>query len=146
MSNNACPENQCTCSNGVGATDTTCPTHGTEFCISCNSGYTLTGNQCIADNQPTQEEVNEVNNFLNSVGVDNSDKEVAITIYWQQNCDMDLHVVQPDGEEIFYGNLCNNQNTACLDIDMTRCPTGSCAENIGWTTGIHGEYRAYSGV
>ena len=63
---------------------------------------------------------------------------------------MDIHVVQPDNQEIFWGNMCNSQGTACLDVDMVAsscisCPQGCCAvENIGWTTGLHGVYRLYA--
>ena len=56
---------------------------------------------------------------------------------------MDLHVVEPDGEEIFYGHMCNREGTACLDIDMLGTRNGRAAENIGWTTGQHGNYKAY---
>ena len=39
----------CTCQNGTAASGTSCPSGG-NVCQSCNSGYTLSGNQCIADN------------------------------------------------------------------------------------------------
>ena len=38
MDNNACVENQCTCSNGVGNTGVACATDGTQSCASCNTG------------------------------------------------------------------------------------------------------------
>lgn len=35
-------------------------------------------------------------------GIDNSNKELAITLVWQTECDLDLHVTQPDGFEIYF--------------------------------------------
>jgi len=40
-------QNQCTCSNGNGATGTSCPTHNTEKCSDCNTGYKMENNVCI---------------------------------------------------------------------------------------------------
>ena len=49
MDNNACVENQCTCSNGVGNTGVACATDGTQSCASCNTGSY--GNLCDQTNQ-----------------------------------------------------------------------------------------------
>ena len=112
-----CLENVCTCSGGTGAVGPGCPGNGQEFCTACNNGFSLQSNLCVQDSPA--EDVNVVNDFLQTVGVDNSDKEVAITLYWTTSCDMDLHVVEPDNEEIYYAHMCNNEGTACLDVDMS---------------------------
>merc|ERR1712224_526959 len=37
----------CTCDDGTPATLLACPSQGTQKCIACNPGYTLTNGQCI---------------------------------------------------------------------------------------------------
>ena len=49
MVNNACVENQCTCSNGVGNTGAACAINNTASCASCNTGSY--GNLCDQNNQ-----------------------------------------------------------------------------------------------
>ena len=41
LSNGACSERVCTCTNGVAATGAACPTHNTPKCASCTAGYAL---------------------------------------------------------------------------------------------------------
>ena len=62
--------------------------------------------------------------------------DVQVTLSWDRDSDVDLHVVAPGGEEIFYahprsasgGTLDLDSNAAC-DIDGVR------NENITWPTG-----------
>jgi hypothetical protein len=62
--------------------------------------------------------------------------DVQVTLSWDADSDVDLHVVGPDGEEIYYGNrqsasggeLDLDSNAAC-DIDGVR------NENITWPVG-----------
>ena len=41
-----CALKACTCSNGTGATGTSCPSNGNAKCKSCNRGYKLSGGSC----------------------------------------------------------------------------------------------------
>ena len=41
-----CVANACTCSNGNGATGSSCPTHNTAKCASCNTNYYLNAEAC----------------------------------------------------------------------------------------------------
>lgn len=43
--------NLCRCDNGVYATGPSCHTHGANVCVSCHSGYTLSGSTCKVSNQ-----------------------------------------------------------------------------------------------
>ncbi len=62
--------------------------------------------------------------------------DVQVTLSWDANSDVDLHVIDPAGEEVFYGNrtvasggqLDLDSNAAC-EIDGVR------NENITWPTG-----------
>ena len=45
--NRVCTQNICTCSKGVISTGTSCTTHNTNICASCNNGYFLSGPSCL---------------------------------------------------------------------------------------------------
>lgn len=67
--------------------------------------------------------------------------EVQVSVSWDAASDVDLHVVDPAGDEVFYGmslvasggNLDLDSNVACL-IDNTN------NENITWPTAPEGTY------
>merc|ERR1712154_634289 len=78
---------------------------------------------------------------LKSADVDNSIKEIAFTLVWEHNCDLDIHVIEPNGFEIFY-QAKNSPNTGNLDVDMTKLgPNGISVENVSWTTAPAGSYQ-----
>jgi hypothetical protein len=69
--------------------------------------------------------------------------DVEVSLNWDVDTDLDLHVVEPDGEEIYYGNTTSSSggmldldsNAAC-DLDHKR------AEHVTWpnVTPPHGTY------
>ena len=69
--------------------------------------------------------------------------EVGITLAWDSDADLDLHVICPGGEEIYFGrrSACGGQ----LDIDMNVPPRMSDepVENVFWPEGAAppGTYR-----
>lgn len=76
--------------------------------------------------------------------------DLRITLYWNNKSDMDLHVVEPDGNRIYYGNRGPSANQGTLDIDSN----GSCSverpdepggvENVYWPNGVTAPAGQYS--
>jgi hypothetical protein len=62
--------------------------------------------------------------------------DVQVTLAWDADSDVDLHVVGPDGEEIFYGNR-DSASGGELDLDSNAgCEIdGIRNENITWPVG-----------
>ena len=75
-------------------------------------------------------------------GVDNSDKQLALTLVWYRDCEMDIHAYQPDGDRIYWGNSGPLPSTGRLEMDdNTIGVDGFAIENIAWTTAPFGLYR-----
>jgi hypothetical protein len=71
-----------------------------------------------------------------------NESDLRVTLYWNNKSDMDLHLVEPDGTEIFFrnpgptasqGQLDIDSNAGCT-IDRPNEPGG--IENIDWPNGI----------
>jgi len=66
--------------------------------------------------------------------------DVQVTLNWNSNADIDLHVVEPGGEEIWYNNTTSDAGGAldrdnqCSDFVLGR------PENIFWETPPNGTY------
>ena len=62
--------------------------------------------------------------------------DVQVTLSWDTDSDVDLHVVDPSGEEIFYGNR-ESASGGMLDLDSNAACTidGVQNENITWSIG-----------
>lgn len=61
--------------------------------------------------------------------------DVQVSINWGTATDVDLYVVDPLGEEIFYGHR-NSESGGELDLDSNAaCSSGPQNENIYWPTG-----------
>ena len=69
--------------------------------------------------------------------------DIQVSVAWDVNSDVDLHVVQPDSEEIYYGNI-NSSTGGVLDLDSNPACSidGVRNENVTWpsTTPAHGAY------
>lgn len=66
--------------------------------------------------------------------------ELKITLLWDFYADIDLHVIQPNGNRIFYGAKQDYSSGGALDVDNTVGGSGS-AENIYWNQPPKGEYQ-----
>ena len=68
------------------------------------------------------------------------------TLTWTGDCDLDLHVTDPGGYEIYYGDR-RPPSGGTLDVDDIPGPgeTGTHVENIYWATGSapRGTYSAF---
>ena len=72
--------------------------------------------------------------------------DVQATLRWNGDADLDLHVIDPDGVEIFYQNA-RSPSGGLLDVDMVPDCGDSAAnvENVFWPEGgsIPGLYQAF---
>ena len=62
--------------------------------------------------------------------------DVRATLTWAGDCDLDLHVVDPSGTEIYFSNP-SSSTGGVLDVDdiPSSGDTGTHIENIFWPTG-----------
>lgn len=86
----------------------------------------------------------EFSSRLNLAGAQSG--EVRVSLLWNNYNDLDLHVVNPRQEELFYGRR-NDSYGGMLDVDMNAGGRESSkpVENIFWTPGKtpQGKYRVY---
>lgn len=72
--------------------------------------------------------------------------DVQATLRWSGDADLDLHVIDPDGVEIYY-DAARSPSGGTLDVDMVPdCgATGDNVENVFWPEGesIPGVYQAF---
>lgn len=75
--------------------------------------------------------------------------DIAFRLTWSgnPNTDYDLHVVEPSGEEVYYGNSTSDTGGE-LDIDCVCSNCSSPIENIFWGTGMapHGTFTYWVDV
>jgi hypothetical protein len=62
--------------------------------------------------------------------------DVQVTLRWEGEADLDLHVTDPNGEEIWFGNA-NSASGGILDVDANGACEGAArpVENVYWPTG-----------
>jgi hypothetical protein len=78
-----------------------------------------------------------------------TDSSVNVSLAWNDRSDLDLWIVQPDGEVVFHGP-CTGANCGRLDVDANRCDmrgppctnlTDRPLENISWSNNmLPGDY------
>lgn len=71
--------------------------------------------------------------------------KLKVTLEWRdRTIDLDLHVIEPNGFEIYYMDLVDSRTGGELDIDWTpqkeECRNRPCAENVFWANPPRGEY------
>jgi len=120
-------------------TNPVCPPHTTNQLNNCQAFPTTV--------RPTTTAVIDqgVVDALDNAGVDNSDKNIAVTLSWVGNgdyCDFDLWVMDPSGEETGYSNNPSNSGGS-LDVDQMGSSDGfTYIENISWLVAASGQYSA----
>lgn len=65
--------------------------------------------------------------------------ELKVTLLWDFRGDIDLHVLQPNGMEIYYDKKKDDSTGGYLDVDNMEGGAGS-AENIYWPSVAKGKY------
>jgi hypothetical protein len=73
--------------------------------------------------------------------------DIQVTLRWTGDADFDLHVIDPDGNEIYY-EVASSPTGGILDVDaVPTCgvDTGAHAENVFWPEGgsVAGTYEAF---
>jgi len=66
--------------------------------------------------------------------------DLKVTLMWDFKGDIDLHVTEPFGNEIFYAEPRNPVSGGFLDVDNRQGGEGSC-ENVYWEHPPRGQYR-----
>jgi hypothetical protein len=72
--------------------------------------------------------------------------DVQVTLTWASGDDLDLHVIDPAGQEIYYGSRSSSSGGELDTDDTAGCGTsGSHVENVFWPTGgaPPGTYEAF---
>jgi hypothetical protein len=70
--------------------------------------------------------------------------DVQVTLRWSSAADLDLHVIEPDGTEIYYGDKGPTATGGRLDVDSNvGCEQEASVENVFWPQGQmpEGPYR-----
>jgi hypothetical protein len=66
-----------------------------------------------------------------------TDAKCRVSLNWYNTDDLDIHVQEPNGNEIYYGNKCNK-----LDVDMNAgSVVRDAVENVTWSTLDDGVYK-----
>lgn len=82
---------------------------------------------------------------LGEVGAKTGD--IQFSLFWRNFNDLDLHCIDPKGEEIYYNNKVSSLTGGTLDVDQNASPpyNRSPVENIFWPAGgaPPGLYRLY---
>ncbi len=73
------------------------------------------------------------------------DAKLRWSLAWWNYDDLDLHVVEPDGNHVFYGNKPSRRGGGGLDVDMNagRGTSRQPVENVALKTPADGAYRVY---
>lgn len=87
----------------------------------------------------------EIKQRVEAAGGQYQNVDIRASLIWNNRNDLDLHVIPPSGEEIFYGH----KQSACggwLDVDMNvRGESDKPVENVRWTKGTApaGRYKVF---
>ena len=69
-----------------------------------------------------------------------NDGALKITLLWDFKADIDLHVIEPSGEEISFTNTTSSTSDGFLDVDNITGEGNPAADNIFWENPPEGTY------
>lgn len=98
------------------------------------SDSSITDSSAVGEEVPVTEELREEASSVGASG------DLKVTLLWDFEGDIDVHVLQPNGTEINYTRKSDNSTGGSLDVDNKEGGTGS-AENIYWNHPAKGTYR-----
>lgn len=107
----------------------------------CDRGGSMSnsGREAPARQELEQQDSTTAENAVEHAEAIGHDGKLKITLLWDFPGDLDLHVKEPNGTEIFYRNKKDSASGGQLDVDNTAGGNGS-AENIYWENPPKGEY------
>ncbi len=88
----------------------------------------------------------EIQQRVESAGGQYKNVDIRASLLWNNRNDLDLHVITPDGEEIFYAHKREDNGHGWLDVDMNvRGETDKPVENTRWARGKakKGKYQIF---
>lgn len=111
---------------------------------SCGSGSPSSDGLSPEVGSEAGEETDSVSEETSSEDVRDAERigssgALKVTLLWDFEGDIDLHVLQPNGTEIFYDHKTDSSTGGALDVDNRDGGNGS-AENIYWEEPPKGEY------
>lgn len=94
----------------------------------------------LADNTTVAEEIPVTEKLRKEASSTGASGDLKVTLLWDFEGDIDVHVLQPNGTEINYMRKADNSTGGSLDVDNKEGGVGS-AENIYWNHPAKGTYR-----
>lgn len=95
----------------------------------------------VRPEQPVVEPV-DTTNVVRQAEQTGKSGNLKVTLLWNFEGDIDLHVLQPNGKEIYYDRKTDESTGGALDVDNQDGGYGS-AENIYWEEPPKGEYTVF---
>lgn len=93
------------------------------------------------DPEPTEERLDkDTADLIREAREVGNDGDLKVTLLWDFYADIDLHVLQPNGVEIFFNNKQDDTTGGFLDED-DKIGGPSSAENVYWENPPAGTYR-----
>lgn len=104
-----------------------------------NNTRSCNGSQDIGDHATAQENPLDTLNIIEHAEQTGRSGNLKVTLLWNFEGDIDLHVKQPNGKEIYYKRKNDEVTGGALDVDNQDGGNGS-AENIFFPEPPKGEY------
>ena len=124
-----------------GAQSTMASCSGLDLWVECASDLASRGFSAWADHREEIEENRKDDVHLLDAALEYGYGDIQITLTWDNGNDLDLHVIDPNGEEIYFSNP-RSESNGILDVDDRN---GYGPENIYWetNTALSGTYQVY---
>lgn len=91
---------------------------------------------------PVSQPVEDAERSVRQAEQTGSSGALKITLLWDFEADIDLHVIQPNGNEIYFKKASDPSTGGSLDVD-NRIGNSGAAENIYWNNPPQGTYSVY---
>lgn len=112
---------------------------GTSKCSCSDKGTDEPVDPLSPVNPITPEENDSIVKLVDDIG---GDGNLKVTLLWDFVSDLDLHIMQPNGNELWYSNMRDSDSGGYLDID-NQAGGGGSAENAFWENPPAGRYKVW---